>query len=76
MLKRFPVAWLSVAVAALTAGDAAAEQAHLLTGTQSAWAGVVIAVLTLVAGRAAHNAVTPLAAPRDAAGRTLVPDEG
>lgn len=73
MLSHFPVAWLSVAVAALTAGDAAAEQASLLTPLESSIVGLVIAVLTLAAGRVAHNAVTPLARPRDSSGRPLVP---
>lgn len=73
MLKRFPIAWLTGIITILTGTDAILEQAHVLTPAQSSWAGIAIAVLTLIGGTVAHGKVTPLAAPHDSTGRPLVP---
>lgn len=40
------------------------------------WLGVVLAVLTVVCGEMTRAKVTPLADPRDDAGRALTPDVG
>lgn len=72
-MKRFPVAWLTGIITILVGADAILEQAHVLTPKQSSWAGIVVAVLTLIGGTITHGKVTPLAAPKDASGRPLVP---
>lgn len=72
-MKQNPVAWLTALVAVLTAVDGTLQGMHVLTATQSAWAAGIIAVLTAILGTIARANVTPLANPRDRAGRKLVP---
>jgi hypothetical protein len=73
VFKHFPVAWLTGVITVLVGADAILEQAHVLTPAQSSWAGIAVAILTLIGGTVAHSKVTPVAQPRDSSGRPLVP---
>ncbi|HEX8106117.1 MAG TPA: hypothetical protein VF516_00250 [Kofleriaceae bacterium] len=74
-----PVAWMSTVLGALTALmtlDETLEQTHAGDIVPTAWEPYVlgaIAVLTAVLGKVVHSKVTPLADPRAANGRPLVP---
>lgn len=72
-MTKFPVAWMTGLLTILTGTDAILEQAHVLTPAESSWAGIGIAILTLVVGTVTHGKVTPLASPKDSSGRALVP---
>jgi hypothetical protein len=72
-MSRFPVAWLTTVITVLTGFLATLTGVHALSATQAAWAAGVIAVLTAILGVITHKAVTPLADPKDSAGRELVP---
>jgi len=69
-----PVVWLATIAAVLGAVLDADAQYHFLPTTWGHWVAVAVAVvgLVLVALRA-RGAATPLAAPRAANGRPLVP---
>lgn len=76
--KYNPVRLLALTVTVLTAfiGAAAApiyDGRPLVPVVVLAWCAVAIAVLTAVGGELARGLVTPLAAPRDAGERPLVP---
>jgi hypothetical protein len=73
MFKQNPVAMLATLVALLTAADGTLEGLHILSPSVAAWAAGAIAVLTAVLGVVTHGKVTPLANPRDNAGRPLTP---
>jgi hypothetical protein len=73
MIRKFPVAWLTTLVTTLVAVDTALEGLHVLSVTQATWAGGIIAVLTAILGAITHSQVTPLVAPKDSSGRSLVP---
>lgn len=68
-----PVAWMTTALTVLTGVEAANEGLHFLPAGWSPYLLGVIAVLTAVLGKLAHDRVTPLAAPQDDAGVPLVP---
>lgn len=68
-----PVAWMTTALAVLTALEALNETTHIVPDKYNAWILAAIGLLTVVLGVLAHNRVTPLAAPQDNAGVPLVP---
>ncbi len=72
-IKRWPVATLTTIGTALDAGLAAILAAGVLPTKDAAWVGAAVAVLNVILGKAAWNASTPLARPRDALRRPLVP---
>jgi hypothetical protein len=68
-----PVAWMAGVLAAIDAVLAANEAFHLLPDDATKWLLFASAILTAILGRMVYNRVTPLADPRAANGRTLVP---
>ena len=68
-----PVAYMTTALAVLTALEAVNESVHVVPEKYNAWIVSAIGVLTVVLGVLAHNRVTPTAAPKDDAGQPLVP---
>jgi hypothetical protein len=71
-IKKFPVAWMTIALTFLTSADAVAIWTHLLTRDQATWVGLALALLTAVLGKATHAKVTPIADPRAVDGTALV----
>lgn len=71
--KRFPLATLiaygTTALAVLTV----LQTSGVLTGSAARWADLVAGALSVVLTAYARQHVTPVAAPKDAAGRKLVP---
>jgi hypothetical protein len=72
-LRINPVAWATTLLTVLVAFEAVDRAAHILPSGASPYLLGAIAVLTAVLGKLTHDAVTPLAAPRDDAGTPLVP---
>ena len=68
-----PVAWMTTILAVLTALEAFNETSHIVPDKYNAWILVAIGLLTVALGVLAHNRVTPVAAPKDNAGVSLVP---
>ncbi|HEV8172847.1 MAG TPA: hypothetical protein VGP91_04285 [Actinoplanes sp.] len=69
-----PVAWLTTLAVVLGAVLEADAQYHFLPATWGHWAAVVAAVVGLIlVALKARSKVTPLADPKAANGRTLVP---
>ena len=64
MIKKFPVAWMTLALAILGSGDAVALYTEFLTKDQAVWVTTIVTLLTLVLGKLTHGAVTPLADPK------------
>lgn len=73
MMKKFPVAWMTLILAILGSGDAVALYTEVLSKEQAAWVTTIVTLATLVLGKLTHSAVTPLADPKDSSGRRLVP---
>jgi hypothetical protein len=73
-IKLYPVAWLTTAAVVVGAVLEADAQYHILPGSWAHWlAFAALGLGLIVAGMKAHGAVTPLAAPKDNAGVSLVP---
>jgi hypothetical protein len=68
-----PVAWMTTALAVLTALETVDQAVHVLPATAHPYILGGIAVLTAILGKLAHDRVTPTAAPKDDAGVPLVP---
>ena len=68
-----PVAWLTTIVALLTALDGTLTGLHVLSPAVGGWLAGAVAVLTTILGVITHNNVTPVANPKSADGRPLVP---
>lgn len=71
-IKKFPVAWMTIALTFLTSADAVAIWTHLLTKDQATWVALGLALLTAILGKAAHSKVTPVVDPKAADGTPLV----
>lgn len=72
-VKFEPVAWLTAAVAILTALSGVSAFWDILPAKAQGGILAAIAILTAILGVLARGAVTPLAQPEDAEGRQLVP---
>lgn len=72
-MKFEPVKWMTVLLAVLTAANGATALTDALPIKVVGGISAAIAILTAVLGALTRNAVTPLAQPEDAEGRTLVP---
>ena len=68
-----PVRWATRALALLTALIGVDAMFHLLPATWTPWLLAAEALLALLLGRQVRSVVTPLAAPKAANGRALVP---
>lgn len=73
MIKKFPVAWMTLILAILGSGDAVALYTEVLNKEQAAWVTTIVTLATLVLGKLTHGAVTPLADPKANDGTPLVP---
>lgn len=72
-IKNNPVRAFTFAVFVLGLAATGAADKHLLSGTVLAWLGVAVTVGTGAVGwLGLHNAVTPVANPKDANGEPLV----
>jgi hypothetical protein len=72
-IRRYPVRWMSGAMAVLSAVIAYLAAEHLASRTVLAWLGLISVILSGVLGQVTHSAVTPLADPKNSAGEPLVP---
>jgi hypothetical protein len=72
-VSRFPVATLTTIVATLTTADAVGVWTTWLTPRQAGSVMLVLTLLSLVLGKQAHAAVTPVVDPRASNGVPLVP---
>lgn len=68
-----PVAALGGLTTLLTVFLSEALSRHLLSDAVVSWLGLVLALLVTAGSWAAHQASTPLADPKSAAGERLVP---
>lgn len=71
--KKFPIGTLITATGALLAGLLYLQASGILTGKAAAWVTGAIAVLQGILGLYARMHATPLANPKDALMRPLVP---
>lgn len=76
LFRKFPVATVLAILGALATGEQVAEEDGLIHGTWAGWAKLVLLVLLIVLGKAAHTASTPVADPKAQDGTPLVPDPG
>lgn len=67
-----PVKWMTVTVGVLVGLEGVQEFVDLLPETVNGYIMIAIAIGTAVLGKLAHDKVTPLARPRDEAGRPLI----
>lgn len=72
-MKLEPVKYMTALVAVLTAVLGTTALTDVLPKQWVGYLGLAVAVLTAILGAVTRNAVTPLAQPEDAEGRTLVP---
>lgn len=72
-LKRHPLSSLIAYATTLLAVLVFLQSAHILTGTAARWVDTVAGLLQILLTAYARQHVTPVAAPKDAAGRKLVP---
>lgn len=72
MFKKFPVAWMTVLLAAASSGVGIALQQELISQDTAGWIAVAIAIASTALGVATHRIVTPLADPVAADGTPLV----
>jgi len=72
-LKRHPLSTLIGYATTVLAVLVYLQSAHILTGTTARWVDTAAGLLQILLTAYARQHVTPVAAPRDAAGRKLVP---
>ena len=72
-LKRHPLSVLIGYATTVLTVLVVLQGAHILTGPVARWVDLAVGVLQVVLTAYARQHVTPVAAPKDAAGRKLVP---